>query len=113
MEDRASSPSLAGGSRPGTPYLSEASQFSPHGVGSDDSFFHFMSRMVHDYVREEEVKAHHQATLLQLREKALKDKTKVCGLGVEGGRGPSTMCVCHSGKGVWEVMGRHQGRSVD
>ena len=51
---------------------------SPHGtVRKEDSFHHFMSRMVHLYVQEEEVRARHQATLLQLREDALKEKTKV------------------------------------
>ena len=80
LDDRASSPSLVGGSRAGTPSMSEASVFSPHGVGTEDSFFHFTSRMVHMYVKEEEVRARHQATLLQLRLKALQEKTKVCNM---------------------------------
>ena len=87
MDERASSPSLAGGSRAPTPTISEASMLSPHGVG-EDTFFHFTARMVQQYVKEEEVRARHQATLLQLREKALKEKTKV----------RETLCV---------VKGRH------
>lgn len=35
-----------------------------------------MNRMVHAYMREEELRARHQSTLLQLREKALKEKTQ-------------------------------------
>ena len=79
-----------GGSRPVTPYLSEGSLVSPHrGAGTtEDSFQHFMSRMVQQYVREEEVRARHQATLLQLRENALKEKTKVRGGGGGGVRTP-------------------------
>ncbi len=65
-----------GGSRAPTPSQSDASVFSPHGA-VDDTFFHFTSRMVNLYVREEEVRARHQASLLQLREKALQEKTKV------------------------------------
>ena len=76
LEDRASSPSLGGGSRPATPTLSDASLFSPR--GTEDSFFYFMSHMVQSYVQEEEVRAKHQSALLQLREKAIKEKTKVC-----------------------------------
>ena len=34
-----------------------------------------MSRMLHQYVREEEMRAKHQAALLELREKAIKEKT--------------------------------------
>lgn len=75
IEDRTYSPSLAGESRPITPAMSEASIFSPH--GTEDSFFHFMSRMVQLYVREEEVRGRHQAALLHLRENALKERTKV------------------------------------
>lgn len=66
-----------GGSRPGTPSMSEASLFSPRGV--EDSFSQFMSRMVHSYVQEEEMRARHQAALLRLRENAIKEKTKVSG----------------------------------
>lgn len=81
-----------GGSRPSTPYLSEGSLLSPRrgGRNTEDSFQHFMSRMVQQYVREEELRARHQATLLQLRENALKEKTKVkapccCSLSLGGG----------------------------
>lgn len=49
---------------------------SPSHVG-EDSFFHFMSRMVRVYMREDEVRAKHQSALLQLREDAIKEKTKV------------------------------------
>ena len=68
------SPSLAGDDRPITSAMSEVSALSP----SQDSFFHFMSRMVRLYVQEEEVRAKHQSALLQLREDAIKDKAKVC-----------------------------------
>ena len=68
-----------GGSRSVTPYLSEGSALpSPHG-GKEDSFQLFMLRMVHQYMKEEEVRAKHHTTLLQLREKALREKTKVRG----------------------------------
>ncbi|XP_035685413.1 centrosome-associated protein 350-like [Branchiostoma floridae] len=43
---------------------------------AEDSFSHFMSDMVQQYMHEEEVRARHQASLLRLREKALKEKTK-------------------------------------
>ncbi|CAH1272737.1 CEP350 [Branchiostoma lanceolatum] len=43
---------------------------------AEDSFSHFMSDMVQQYMQEEEVRARHQASLLRLREKALKEKTK-------------------------------------
>lgn len=39
-------------------------------------FIQFMSRMVQQYMREEELRARHQATLLQLRERALQEKTE-------------------------------------
>ena len=69
---------MVGGSRSVTPYLSEGSAMpSPH--GKEDSFQLFMLRMVHQYMKEEEVRAKHHATLLQLREKALREKTKVWG----------------------------------
>ncbi len=41
----------------------------------EESFSDFMSRMLHQYVREEEMRAKHQAALLELREKAIKEKT--------------------------------------
>ncbi len=91
---RASSPSILGGSRAATPSLSEASVFSPRMVGGDDTFFHFTSRMVHMYVKEEEVRARHQATLLQLREKALQEKTKVCVCVCMCMHGHTCVCAC-------------------
>lgn len=68
--------------------MSEVSLLSPR--ATEDSFFHFMSRMVQAYVQEEEMRAKHQATLLQLRENAIKEKTKVwlgagLGAGLEAG----------------------------
>ena len=59
-----------------TPGLSDVSVASPGNV-ADDSFMRFMSRMVRAYMQEEEVRARHQAALLQLREKAIMEKTKV------------------------------------
>ncbi|KAG2463763.1 CE350 protein, partial [Polypterus senegalus] len=44
--------------------------------GGQDSFFKFTMEMVRQYMKEEEVRAHHQSSLLRLREKALKEKTK-------------------------------------
>ncbi|CAI8037733.1 Centrosome-associated protein 350 [Geodia barretti] len=44
--------------------------------GGEDSFFGFMSRMMEQYMKEEEVRSRHRALLLQLREKALKERTK-------------------------------------
>ncbi|MGH0121756.1 UNVERIFIED_CONTAM: hypothetical protein FKN15_050429, partial [Acipenser sinensis] len=41
-----------------------------------DSFSKFTMEMVRQYMKEEEVRAHHQSSLLRLREKALKEKTK-------------------------------------
>ena len=42
-----------------------------HRVG-EDSFFQFMSRMMEQYMKEEEVRSRHRTLLLQLREKTLK-----------------------------------------
>ena len=42
----------------------------------EESFYHFVTRMVQQYVREEEMRGKHQAALLQLREKALQEKTQ-------------------------------------
>lgn len=56
------------------PCLSQSGEASPF-PGGDDSF-QFISQMVHQYVKEEETRARHQAALLQLRERALKEKTK-------------------------------------
>uniref|UniRef100_A0A673X5J6 Centrosomal protein 350 n=1 Tax=Salmo trutta TaxID=8032 RepID=A0A673X5J6_SALTR len=41
-----------------------------------DSFSRFTMDMVRQYMKEEEVRAHHQSSLLRLRQKALKEKTK-------------------------------------
>ncbi|XP_066548607.1 centrosome-associated protein 350 isoform X2 [Amia ocellicauda] len=41
-----------------------------------DSFSKFTMEMVRQYMKEEEVRAQHQSSLLRLREKALKEKTK-------------------------------------
>ena len=41
------------------------------------SLVQFTSRMVSEYVKEEEARARHRAALLELREKALQEKTKV------------------------------------
>ena len=43
---------------------------------SDDSFGKFTADMIQQYVRKEEVRMKHQAAILRLREKSLKDKTK-------------------------------------
>ena len=40
--------------------------------GGDDSFLQFMSRMMEQYMKEEEVRSRHRTLLLQLREKTLK-----------------------------------------
>lgn len=42
----------------------------------EDSFNRFTADMVRQIMREEELRAQHQAALLRLREKALKEKTK-------------------------------------
>ncbi|ETE70040.1 Centrosomal protein, partial [Ophiophagus hannah] len=44
--------------------------------GGQDSFSKFTMEMVRQYMREEEMRAAHQSSLLRLREKALKEKTK-------------------------------------
>ncbi|XP_077862424.1 centrosome-associated protein 350-like [Saccoglossus kowalevskii] len=43
---------------------------------AEESFNKFTAEMVRQYMREEELRAQHQAALLRLREKALKEKTK-------------------------------------
>ncbi|CAB3984042.1 centrosome-associated 350 isoform X1 [Paramuricea clavata] len=43
---------------------------------SDDSFGKFTADMIQQYVHEEEVRTKHQAAILRLREKSLKEKTK-------------------------------------
>ena len=42
----------------------------------DESFSSFLARMVKQYVNEEEMRSKHQAALLKVREKAVKEKTK-------------------------------------
>ncbi|NWU96262.1 CE350 protein, partial [Upupa epops] len=44
--------------------------------GEQDSFSKFTMEMVRQYMKEEEMRAAHQSSLLRLREKALKEKTK-------------------------------------
>lgn len=44
--------------------------------GGQDSFSRFTMEMVRQYMKEEEMRAAHQSSLLRLREKALKEKTK-------------------------------------
>ncbi|XP_042190890.1 centrosome-associated protein 350 [Callorhinchus milii] len=44
--------------------------------GGQDSFSKFTMEMVRQYMKEEEMRAQHQVSLLKLREKALKEKTK-------------------------------------
>ncbi|XP_062614422.1 centrosome-associated protein 350-like [Saccostrea cucullata] len=61
------------GSAPATP------RYSMDDLGSfigEDSFNKFTEEMVKQFMREEELRAQHQASLLQLREKALMEKTK-------------------------------------
>ena len=64
-------------SRATTPALSEAGSSMSHGNVTGDSFFNFMTRLVKSYMEEEEVRARHQATLLELRENAMKERTNV------------------------------------
>ena len=47
-----------------------------HAKQKGDSFFLFTTRMVQQYMHEEELRAQHQATLLQLREKAIREKAQ-------------------------------------
>lgn len=44
--------------------------------GGQDSFSQFTMDMVRQYMKDEEVRLQHQSSLLHLRQKALKDKTK-------------------------------------
>ncbi|XP_078417608.1 centrosome-associated protein 350 isoform X2 [Cetorhinus maximus] len=44
--------------------------------GGQDSFSKFTMEMVRQYMKEEEMRAQHQVSLLKLRERALKEKTK-------------------------------------
>lgn len=45
-------------------------------MSTEDTFFRFMDKMVRQYMREEELRARHQANLLELRERALQEKTQ-------------------------------------
>lgn len=56
--------------------LSSAKELSMPFSGGQDSFSKFTMEMVRQYMKEEEVRAAHQCSLLRLREKALKEKTK-------------------------------------
>lgn len=49
---------------------------SPLSTTGEESFFSFVSRMVSQYVKEEEMRAKHQAALLKVRERAVKEKTR-------------------------------------
>ena len=73
-ESRLSSPTH---SLPHTPssYLPGDDQ-SASVVRGEDSFFQFMSRMMEQYMKEEEMRSRHRALLLQLREKTLKVNTQ-------------------------------------
>nr|XP_039269943.1 centrosome-associated protein 350-like isoform X2 [Styela clava] len=44
--------------------------------GTDNEFVHFMDQMVRQYMLEEEVRAKHQAAMLKLRERAIKEKSE-------------------------------------
>lgn len=44
--------------------------------GGQDSFSQFTMDMVRQYMKDEEVRLQHQSSLLRLRQKALKEKTK-------------------------------------
>ncbi|XP_032718616.1 centrosome-associated protein 350 isoform X4 [Lontra canadensis] len=56
--------------------LSSAKELSMPFSGGQDSFSKFTMEMVRQYMKEEEMRAAHQSSLLRLREKALKEKTK-------------------------------------
>ncbi|XP_030099060.1 centrosome-associated protein 350 isoform X7 [Mus musculus] len=56
--------------------LSSTKELSMPFSGGQDSFSKFTMEMVRQYMKEEEVRAAHQSSLLRLREKALKEKTK-------------------------------------
>ncbi|XP_058031277.1 centrosome-associated protein 350 isoform X2 [Ahaetulla prasina] len=61
---------------PGKPTLSPVKELNLPFSGGQDSFSKFTMEMVRQYMREEEMRAAHQSSLLRLREKALKEKTK-------------------------------------
>ncbi|XP_021120989.1 centrosome-associated protein 350 isoform X2 [Heterocephalus glaber] len=56
--------------------LSSTKELSMPFSGEQDSFSKFTMEMVRQYMKEEEMRAAHQSSLLRLREKALKEKTK-------------------------------------
>ncbi|XP_076797485.1 centrosome-associated protein 350 isoform X2 [Arvicanthis niloticus] len=56
--------------------LSSTKELSMPFSGGQDSFSKFTMEMVRQYMKEEEVRSAHQSSLLRLREKALKEKTK-------------------------------------
>ncbi|NXN10854.1 CE350 protein, partial [Indicator maculatus] len=61
---------------PGKTALSSIKELSMPFSGGQDSFSKFTMEMVRQYMKEEEMRAAHQSSLLRLREKALKEKTK-------------------------------------
>ncbi|XP_041133992.1 centrosome-associated protein 350 isoform X7 [Polyodon spathula] len=61
---------------PDKPILYSVKDGSMPFSSGQDSFSRFTMEMVRQYMKEEEVRAHHQSSLLRLREKALKEKTK-------------------------------------
>uniref|UniRef100_A0A2D4HEV6 CAP-Gly domain-containing protein n=1 Tax=Micrurus lemniscatus lemniscatus TaxID=129467 RepID=A0A2D4HEV6_MICLE len=61
---------------PGKPALSPIKELNLPFSAGQDSFSKFTMEMVRQYMREEEMRAAHQSSLLRLREKALKEKTK-------------------------------------
>ncbi|KAM6455499.1 centrosome-associated protein 350 isoform 2-T3 [Liasis olivaceus] len=61
---------------PGKPTLSPIKELNLPFSGGQDSFSKFTMEMVRQYMREEEMRAAHQSSLLRLREKALKEKAK-------------------------------------
>ncbi|KAM3841790.1 LOW QUALITY PROTEIN: centrosome-associated protein 350-like [Vipera latastei] len=61
---------------PEKPTLSPVKELNLPFSGRQDSFSKFTMEMVRQYMREEEMRAAHQSSLLRLREKALKEKTK-------------------------------------
>ncbi|KAM9613129.1 centrosome-associated protein 350 isoform 3-T3 [Trichechus inunguis] len=56
--------------------LSSVKELSMPFSGGQDSFSKFTMEMVRQYMKEEEMRAAHQSSLLRLREKALREKTK-------------------------------------
>ncbi|NXS33234.1 CE350 protein, partial [Pomatostomus ruficeps] len=61
---------------PGKTALSSIKELSMPFSGGQDSFSKFTMEMVRQYMKEEEMRAAHQSSLLRLREKALREKTK-------------------------------------